>query len=55
MTFLFISAASSVPPELHQDYFVPGATLRTAEALRVFFHDRATAAGVSNTVTILET
>ena len=59
MAFLFISATSSLPTETTSGLLVLGTTLldvpSTGEALWVFFCDRGAAAGVSNTVTLLET
>ena len=58
MAFLFISATSSVPAETTSELDVLGTTLLdvpgTGEALRVFC-DRGAAAGVSNTVIMLDT
>jgi len=59
MAFLSISATSSVSARTTSTLLVLGATLLgvagTGEALRVFFCDRGAAAGVSDTVTGLET
>jgi hypothetical protein len=59
MGFLFTSATSSLPAETTSGLLVLGTTLLdvpgTRKALRVFFSYRGTVAGVSNTVTMLET
>ena len=58
MAFLFMSATSLLA-QTTTGLLVLGATLLdvpvTGEALRVYFCDRGASAGVSNTVTILET
>jgi len=58
MAFLFISATFLLA-QTTSGLLVLGATLLdvpgTGEDLRVFFYDRVASAGVSNTVTMLET
>jgi len=59
MAYFFISAISSLSAETTSRLLVLGATLLdvpgNGEALQVFFCDRGAAAGVSNTVTMLQT
>ena len=59
MSFFFISATSSLQAETTTGLLVLGATLLDVlgigDAVRSFFCERGAAAGVSNTVTMLQT